>query len=143
MFDEYFSLPPSVASLVPAVIASVPADLIGSTSSTLVDKDAPSLSTSQTPPESQSLDASPGVVEEFHDIEVAHQDNDPLFGVPILEPNSKTSFSKNVIPTNAHSVNRPPEHIKVCVSQPDGFIDQDNPNHVYKLKKALYGLNWA
>nr|GFD18620.1 hypothetical protein [Tanacetum cinerariifolium] len=43
MFDEYFSLPPSVASLVPAVIASVPADLIGSTSSTLVDKDAPSL----------------------------------------------------------------------------------------------------
>nr|GEZ31662.1 retrovirus-related Pol polyprotein from transposon TNT 1-94 [Tanacetum cinerariifolium] len=29
---------------------------------------------------------------------------------------------------------------KVYVSQPDGFVDQDNPNHVYKLKKALYGL---
>ncbi|GJU26109.1 retrovirus-related pol polyprotein from transposon TNT 1-94 [Tanacetum coccineum] len=28
----------------------------------------------------------------------------------------------------------------VYVSQPDGFVDQDNPNHVYKLKKALYGL---
>ncbi|GJX31235.1 retrovirus-related pol polyprotein from transposon TNT 1-94 [Tanacetum coccineum] len=28
----------------------------------------------------------------------------------------------------------------VYVSQPDGFIDQDNPNHVYKLKKAPYGL---
>ncbi|GJX82090.1 gag-pol polyprotein [Tanacetum coccineum] len=27
--------------------------------------------------------------------------------------------------------------------QPDGFIDQDNPNHVYKLKKALYGLKQA
>nr|GFA33558.1 retrovirus-related Pol polyprotein from transposon TNT 1-94 [Tanacetum cinerariifolium] len=26
------------------------------------------------------------------------------------------------------------------ISQPDGFVDQDNPNHVYKLKKALYGL---
>ncbi|GKD93222.1 retrovirus-related pol polyprotein from transposon TNT 1-94, partial [Tanacetum coccineum] len=26
------------------------------------------------------------------------------------------------------------------VSQPDGFVDPDNPNHVYKLKKALYGL---
>nr|GEX53193.1 retrovirus-related Pol polyprotein from transposon TNT 1-94 [Tanacetum cinerariifolium] len=26
---------------------------------------------------------------------------------------------------------------EVYVSQPDGFVDQDNPNHVYKLKKAL------
>nr|GEU98306.1 hypothetical protein [Tanacetum cinerariifolium] len=25
-----------------------------------------------------------------------------------------------------------------CVSQPEGFVDQDNPSHVYKLKKALY-----
>nr|GEU97938.1 hypothetical protein [Tanacetum cinerariifolium] len=28
---------------------------------------------------------------------------------------------------------------KVYVSQPEGFVDQDNPSHVYKLKKALYG----
>nr|GEY80039.1 retrovirus-related Pol polyprotein from transposon TNT 1-94 [Tanacetum cinerariifolium] len=26
---------------------------------------------------------------------------------------------------------------EVYVSQPDGFVDQNNPNHVYKLKKAL------
>nr|GEW98090.1 retrovirus-related Pol polyprotein from transposon TNT 1-94 [Tanacetum cinerariifolium] len=32
---------------------------------------------------------------------------------------------------------------KVYVSQPDGFVDQDNPNYVYKLKKALYGLKQA
>ncbi|GJW82434.1 retrovirus-related pol polyprotein from transposon TNT 1-94, partial [Tanacetum coccineum] len=32
---------------------------------------------------------------------------------------------------------------EVCVSQPEGFIDQDNPSHVYKLKKALYGLKQA
>nr|GEX60536.1 copia protein [Tanacetum cinerariifolium] len=31
--------------------------------------------------------------------------------------------------------------IRTC--QPDGFVDQDNPNHVYKLKKALYGLKQA
>ncbi|GJV27281.1 retrovirus-related pol polyprotein from transposon TNT 1-94 [Tanacetum coccineum] len=32
---------------------------------------------------------------------------------------------------------------EVYVSQLDGFVDQDNPNHVYKLKKALYGLKQA
>nr|GEX93260.1 copia protein [Tanacetum cinerariifolium] len=30
---------------------------------------------------------------------------------------------------------------EVYVSQPYGFVDPDNPNHVYILKKALYGLN--
>ncbi|GKC81286.1 retrovirus-related pol polyprotein from transposon TNT 1-94, partial [Tanacetum coccineum] len=34
-------------------------------------------------------------------------------------------------------------HEEVYVSQSDGFVDQDNPNHVYKLKKALYGLKQA
>nr|GFC69450.1 retrovirus-related Pol polyprotein from transposon TNT 1-94 [Tanacetum cinerariifolium] len=32
---------------------------------------------------------------------------------------------------------------EVYVSQPDGFVDQDNSNHVYKLKMALYGLKQA
>ncbi|GKC51713.1 retrovirus-related pol polyprotein from transposon TNT 1-94, partial [Tanacetum coccineum] len=32
---------------------------------------------------------------------------------------------------------------EVFVSQPEGFIDQDNPTHVYKLKKSLYGLKQA
>nr|GEU51550.1 hypothetical protein [Tanacetum cinerariifolium] len=32
---------------------------------------------------------------------------------------------------------------QVYVSQPDGVVDQDNPNHVYKLRKALYGLKQA
>nr|GEY60010.1 retrovirus-related Pol polyprotein from transposon TNT 1-94 [Tanacetum cinerariifolium] len=32
---------------------------------------------------------------------------------------------------------------EVYVSQPDGFVDLDNPNHVYKLKKALYRLKQA
>nr|GEW62217.1 retrovirus-related Pol polyprotein from transposon TNT 1-94 [Tanacetum cinerariifolium] len=33
------------------------------------------------------------------------------------------------------------EDVYLC--QPDGFIDVDNPSHVYKLKKALYWLTQA
>ncbi|GKC11667.1 retrovirus-related pol polyprotein from transposon TNT 1-94 [Tanacetum coccineum] len=29
---------------------------------------------------------------------------------------------------------------EVYVSQPEGFVDPDRPHHVYRLKKALYGL---
>ncbi|GKG27857.1 retrovirus-related pol polyprotein from transposon TNT 1-94, partial [Tanacetum coccineum] len=32
---------------------------------------------------------------------------------------------------------------EVYVSQPEGFVDQEYPSHVYKLKKALYGLKLA
>ncbi|GJX18799.1 retrovirus-related pol polyprotein from transposon TNT 1-94 [Tanacetum coccineum] len=42
----------------------------------------------------------------------AHLDNDPFFGVPIPKPNSKESSSMDVIPTNMHSVNQPPEHLR-------------------------------
>ncbi|GJR19082.1 retrovirus-related pol polyprotein from transposon TNT 1-94 [Tanacetum coccineum] len=31
---------------------------------------------------------------------------------------------------------------EVFVSQPEGFEDQENPTHVYRLKKALYGLKF-
>ncbi|GJV91749.1 retrovirus-related pol polyprotein from transposon TNT 1-94 [Tanacetum coccineum] len=32
---------------------------------------------------------------------------------------------------------------EVYISQPEGFVNQDNPAHVYKIKKALYGLKQA
>ncbi|GJY95749.1 retrovirus-related pol polyprotein from transposon TNT 1-94 [Tanacetum coccineum] len=32
---------------------------------------------------------------------------------------------------------------EVYISQPEEFVDQDNPSHVYKLKKSLYGLKQA
>ncbi|GKD94611.1 retrovirus-related pol polyprotein from transposon TNT 1-94, partial [Tanacetum coccineum] len=32
---------------------------------------------------------------------------------------------------------------EVYVSQPDGFVDPDNPNSMYRLKKTLYGLKQA
>ncbi|GJR01371.1 retrovirus-related pol polyprotein from transposon TNT 1-94 [Tanacetum coccineum] len=32
---------------------------------------------------------------------------------------------------------------EVYVNQPKGFVNQDYPNHVFRLKKALYGLKQA
>ncbi|GJZ83243.1 hypothetical protein Tco_0648416 [Tanacetum coccineum] len=108
MFDEYFNPPPSVASPVFVIVAPDPANSTSTPSLTINDQYAPSPSTSQTPHETQSPVIPSGVKEEFHDIEVAHLDNDPFFGVPILELNSKESSSRDVIPTNVHLVNQPP-----------------------------------
>nr|GEV44823.1 retrovirus-related Pol polyprotein from transposon TNT 1-94 [Tanacetum cinerariifolium] len=36
-----------------------------------------------------------------------------------------------------------PLKVEVFVRQPDGFVDPDFPNHVYRLKKALYNLKQA
>ncbi|GKF32345.1 retrovirus-related pol polyprotein from transposon TNT 1-94, partial [Tanacetum coccineum] len=86
IFDEYFNPPPSVAFLVSTVIAPEPADSIGTSSSTTIDQDAPSLSTSQIPQETQYPVIPSGIKEQYHDIKVAHLDNDPFFSVPIPEP---------------------------------------------------------
>ncbi|GJW16797.1 hypothetical protein Tco_0024233 [Tanacetum coccineum] len=82
MFNEYFNPPPSVASHVPAIVAPEPADSTGTSSSTTIDQDAPSLN------------------------------SDPFFGAPFPELNFKESSSRDVIPTNVHSVNQPPEHLR-------------------------------
>ncbi|GKF04217.1 integrase, catalytic region, zinc finger, CCHC-type containing protein, partial [Tanacetum coccineum] len=212
-----------VIALIAEVVALNPAALTGSPSSTTINQDAPSPN-------------------------VAHMNNDPFFGISILENNSKASSFSNVIiivvqtaaPNSEHitkwtkdhpldniigELERPisirlqlheqalfcyydafltsvaPKNYKdaltqacwikamqeelnefklarldairiflsyaahmnmivyqmdvkmtflnsiqceeVYVSQLDGFIDQDNLNHVYKLKKALYGLKQA
>ncbi|GKB22373.1 retrovirus-related pol polyprotein from transposon TNT 1-94, partial [Tanacetum coccineum] len=101
--------PTPVASHVPAVVSPEPADSTGIPSSTTIDQDALSPSSSQTPQETQSLVILFGVKEQFHDIEVAHLDNDPFFGAPILEPNSEEASSKE---TNVHSVNQSSEHLR-------------------------------
>ncbi|GJS87988.1 retrovirus-related pol polyprotein from transposon TNT 1-94 [Tanacetum coccineum] len=163
------------------VVAPIPAVSTSSPSLTTVDQDAPSLSNSQTTPETQPP-VIPNDVEDNHDIEVAHMGNDPRK----LDENRK-EFLKDQGCLVAHGY-RQEEGIdfeesfapvarldairiflayaahmnmvvyqmdvktaflngilreEVYVSQPDGFVDQDNPNHVYKLKKALYGLKQA
>ncbi|GJW98140.1 retrovirus-related pol polyprotein from transposon TNT 1-94, partial [Tanacetum coccineum] len=95
-----------VASSVLAVVAPVPAD---------------------------STVASPGVEEQFHDIEVAHLDNDPFFGVPIPKPNSEESSSRDVIPTNVHSINQQPEYLSKWTK--DHPLDN---NYKEALKEACW-----
>ncbi|GKF37522.1 hypothetical protein Tco_0114280, partial [Tanacetum coccineum] len=78
MFDEYLNPPPCVDPQVSEVIAPEPAISTGTPSSTIIDQDAPSLSTSQTTQETPSLVIPLGVEEADHDIEVAHMDNNPF-----------------------------------------------------------------
>nr|GEY78613.1 hypothetical protein [Tanacetum cinerariifolium] len=142
LFYEYFNPPPCVASPVSKVVSLKPADSTDKPSSTTINEDAPSPSTSQTTQKTQSPIVPSADEEEFHDIEVAYLNNDPFFGVPILEPSFEESSSRDVIITNTAFLKGILRE-EVYVSQPDGFVDQDNPNHVYKLKKALYGLKQA
>ncbi|GJZ67787.1 retrovirus-related pol polyprotein from transposon TNT 1-94 [Tanacetum coccineum] len=52
VFDEFYSPPANISSPVPVEEAPAPIELTGSPSSTIVDQDAPSLSTSKTSPQS-------------------------------------------------------------------------------------------
>ncbi|GKC08587.1 retrovirus-related pol polyprotein from transposon TNT 1-94 [Tanacetum coccineum] len=220
LFDELLTPPPSINHPAPDVIAPIakvvapePVASTGSPSSTTVDQDAPSPSNSQTTPETQSHIIPNDVEEDNHDLDIAHMNNDPFFGILIPENDLKTS-SSDVIPTVVHTATPNSEHVKldemggilknkarlvtcgyrqgegidfeesfalvarldairiflayvahmnmivyqmdvkmaflngilrekVYVSQPNRFVDQDNLNHVHKLKKALYGLKQA
>ncbi|GKF95514.1 hypothetical protein Tco_0288249, partial [Tanacetum coccineum] len=91
-----------VVALVHAASTSLP-------SSTTVDQDAPSASNSQTLPETQSPVISNDVEEENHDLDVAHMNNNPFFGIPILENDSESS--SDVIPTGVHTAAPNSEHV--------------------------------
>nr|GEV81529.1 retrovirus-related Pol polyprotein from transposon TNT 1-94 [Tanacetum cinerariifolium] len=106
LFDELLNPPPSVDLSAPKVIAPIvevvalePVASTASPSSTTIDQDAPSPSNSQTSPETQSLVISNDVEEENHDLDVAHMNNDPFFGISIPENVSNASSSSDVIPT--------------------------------------------
>nr|GEV98866.1 retrovirus-related Pol polyprotein from transposon TNT 1-94 [Tanacetum cinerariifolium] len=124
MFDELLNPSSSVDHQAPKVIAPigevippVQVDSTGLPSSTMVDQDAPS-------PKSFAPVARLEAIRIFLTY-AAHKN------MVVYQMDVKTSFSKGNLR----------EEVYVC--QPDRFVDQDNPNHVYKLKKALYGLKQA
>ncbi|GJV18734.1 retrovirus-related pol polyprotein from transposon TNT 1-94 [Tanacetum coccineum] len=117
MFDELLTPPPSVdlpapevIALIDEVVALVLAVSTGSPSSTTVDQDVPSLSNSQTTPETQPSVIPNDVKEDNHDIEVAHMGNDPYFGIPIPEIPSNQSSSLDSIHTIVHPDHQIFEH---------------------------------
>ncbi|GJZ45195.1 retrovirus-related pol polyprotein from transposon TNT 1-94 [Tanacetum coccineum] len=94
-----------------ALVALEPAASTSSPSSTTVDQDAPSPSNSQTTPKTQSPIIPNDVEEDNHDLDVAHMNNDPFFGIPILENDSEASSSLDVIPTVVHTATPNSEHV--------------------------------
>ncbi|GKB63255.1 retrovirus-related pol polyprotein from transposon TNT 1-94 [Tanacetum coccineum] len=118
LFDELLNPPSSVDCPTPKVIAPIaevvapePAASTGSPSSTTIDQDAPSPSNSQTTPETQSPVIPNDVEEDNHDLDVAHMNNDPFFGIPIPENDSEASSSSDVIPTIVHTATPNSKHV--------------------------------
>nr|GEY71873.1 hypothetical protein [Tanacetum cinerariifolium] len=157
MFDEYFNPPTIAVSPVLVAAASRAIDLAYSPVSTSIDQDSPS-----TKPKNFKLAMTDplwiyAMQEEIHEFErlkvfkqeeginfeesfalVARIEAIRIFvanaahkNMKIFQMNVKTAFSNSELK----------EH--VYISQPEGFVDQDNPSHVYKLEKALYGLKQA
>nr|GEU67178.1 hypothetical protein [Tanacetum cinerariifolium] len=60
----------------------------------------------------------------------------------ILRPKGKNIIALKWLWKNKSFLNGPLTE-EVYVSQPEGFINPKFPNHVYRLKKALYGLKHA
>nr|GFA70428.1 hypothetical protein [Tanacetum cinerariifolium] len=171
MFDELLNPPPSVVNqtleAITPIAEVIPLGYVDSTSSpssTTVEQDAPSTSNSPTP---ELLNPPPSVVNQTPEAITPIAEVIPLGYVDSTgSPSSTTveqdapSTSNSPTPTEIQSSVIPQDvgddnlDIKVShmgndplfdvyVSQPDGFVDQDNPNHVYKLKKDLYGLKQA
>ncbi|GJZ29573.1 hypothetical protein Tco_0574220 [Tanacetum coccineum] len=118
LFDELLNHPSSVDRPAPEVIAPIsevvapePAASTGSSSSTIVNQDAPSSSNSQTTPETQSPIISNDVEEENHDLDGAYMNNDPFFGILIPENVFEASSSSDVILTIMHTAAPNSEHV--------------------------------
>ncbi|GKE15498.1 retrovirus-related pol polyprotein from transposon TNT 1-94 [Tanacetum coccineum] len=133
MFDDLLNPPSSVDRQAPKVIASI-AEVVapehaastGSHSSTTVDQDAPSPSNLQITPETQSPVIPNDFEEDNQDLDVTHMNNDPFFGILILENDSEASSSTDIIPTVVHTAAPNSEHVtKWTKDHPlDNIIDE-------------------
>ncbi|GJU16599.1 retrovirus-related pol polyprotein from transposon TNT 1-94 [Tanacetum coccineum] len=114
MFDEYFN--PTTIVVSPVLVAAAPRanDIADSPVSMSIDQDAPSTIIPSTQEQEHFL------------IFFSSQQEYDSFQMDV-----KMDFLNGELKE------------EVYVSQPEGFFNQDNPSHVYKLKKALYDLKQA
>nr|GEU84692.1 uncharacterized mitochondrial protein AtMg00810-like [Tanacetum cinerariifolium] len=132
MFDEYFNHPSIAVSLVQEAAALRDVVLANSHVSTSIDQDAPSTSM----PSTQEQEHSPTISQGFEESpKTPHFHDDPLHESLHEDSTSQGSSSNEFLNGELKE--------EVYVSQPEGFVDQDNLSHVYKIKKALYSLKQA
>ncbi|GJZ79793.1 retrovirus-related pol polyprotein from transposon TNT 1-94 [Tanacetum coccineum] len=105
------NLAPEVIAPIAGIITPEPAASTGSPSSTTVNQDAPSPSNSQTTPENQSPTIPNDVEKDNHDLDVAHINNDPFFGILIPKNDFEASSSLDVIPTVVQTTATNLEHV--------------------------------
>nr|GEU97469.1 hypothetical protein [Tanacetum cinerariifolium] len=168
MFDEYFNPPLSFMSCGLLAIAPEVADTIDIPFSTSIDQDAPSeiepKNYKEALLESSWIEAMQKEIHEFEHLQVwelvphlnfvmiinlkwiFNVKHDECGGV--LKNKTRLvakgfcqeegiDFKELFTPTAFLNIELQEE---VYVSQLEGFVDQDNPNHVYRLKKALHDL---
>ncbi|GKE41876.1 retrovirus-related pol polyprotein from transposon TNT 1-94, partial [Tanacetum coccineum] len=137
---------PKVITLIAEVVGPEPAASTDSPSSITVDQDAPSPNNSQTTPETQSPVILNDVKEDNYDLDVAHMNNDPFFGILIPKNISEASSSSDVLPTVMHTAAPNSEHVtKWTKDHPlDNIIGEvERPELVPRLDKVMViTLKW-
>nr|GFA32015.1 hypothetical protein [Tanacetum cinerariifolium] len=107
LFDEYFNPPPHAVSLVLAAVAAPRAvDPASSPSSTTIDQDVPSASTSPTTQKIQSQVTHQGAEEQIHGHQNTQFDNAPLLHNLSSDPSSEETTLQRFIPSNLHHLNQ-------------------------------------
>ncbi|GJS42266.1 retrovirus-related pol polyprotein from transposon TNT 1-94 [Tanacetum coccineum] len=132
------TITPEVIAPIAEVVSPVLAASTGSPSSTTIDQDAPSPSNSQTTPETQSPIIPNDVEKDNHDLDVAHMNNDPFFGILIPKNDSEASLSSDVIPPVVHTAAPNSEHVtKWTKDHPlDNIIGElEGPNELNEFKR--------